>query len=144
MHIYFVYTRYIGSPHGYSFCSQSSWRVLVAGRGAGWGAAGPVVCGGLWAMTAVDSSSSSSAMRYVAHTWCVGVGLCCCGERGVACIYSTKQYSRSLLLYVSTASTQDRPASRAAPSLERPRSCAYDGHKPLPVCSSGVVFLLHQ
>ena len=40
------------------------------GRGAGrhdpLPAAGPVACGGLWAMTAVDSSNS--AVIYVGHT----------------------------------------------------------------------------
>ena len=42
-------------------------------------AAGPVVCGGLWHVTAVDSSSSSSsssALIRVADTWYMIIGEC--------------------------------------------------------------------
>ena len=44
----------------------NDWWVLVMGRGA-LPAAGPVACGGLWVMTAVDSSSSR-AVTCAAHT----------------------------------------------------------------------------
>ena len=62
-------TYIVGDCYGFGFW----WR---GGRGAGLRpdprlAAGPVACGGLWAMTAVDSSSS--AVKYVAHTWAVGM-----------------------------------------------------------------------
>lgn len=64
------------SPHGYGVCSES----IVEGFGIGAGsrslcsdpppAAGPVTCGGLWAMTTVDSSSS--VVIYIAHTYIGG------------------------------------------------------------------------
>ena len=75
-------------------------------------AAGAVACTGLWAMAAVDSSSSI-AVTYVAHPYIGGEKyVYCCGERGAAYIllYTTVLRSRSppLLTYVSMAIASPR------------------------------------
>ena len=98
-------------------------------------AAGPVACGGLWVMTAVDSNNSISiAVMYVAHPY-IGRGYeYCCRARGVPYILL---YTTSIEVATTTyiRFSIDRPASHVA----HPRSCAYDNHKKLLVRSRGVV-----